>query len=232
LTIGRFQWLKEQLILWDHEIECLKAQQSLDAMMDEIRILFQTDQGREAMHFKTILDDRYHSSCVAGYCELHLLQIFLDNAILAHYTMTVPRKLGDKFVTPQSTILVVDDKSVNTTYFYPRDRAISIKQNICIIPEPMLHTIRELDLEITPLRDTATSLGKNIFLICSGDNYIIQYRYRNMSMIDNEAQDKTHDTFIDRTQERPEGCIILENAYKINVTFKHQPNPIFNNITY
>jgi hypothetical protein len=33
-----------------------------------------------------------------------------------------------------------------------------------------------------------------------------------MSMIDNEAQDKTHDAFIDRTQERPEGCIILENA--------------------
>jgi hypothetical protein len=51
-------------------------------------------------------------------------------------------------------------------------------------------------------------------------------------MIDNEAQDKTHDTFIDRTQERPEGCITLENAYKINVTFRHQPNPILNNTTY
>jgi hypothetical protein len=104
LVIVRFQWLKEQLILQDHEIECLKDQQSLDAMMDEIRILFQTGQGREAMHFKTILDDRYHSSCVAGYYELHLLQIFLDNAVLAHYTMTVPRKLVDKFVTPQSTL--------------------------------------------------------------------------------------------------------------------------------
>jgi hypothetical protein len=53
-----------------------------------------------------------------------------------------------------------------------------------------------------------------------------------MSMIDNEAQDKTHDTSIDRTQERPKGCIILENAYKINVTFRHQPNPIFNITTY
>jgi hypothetical protein len=201
LTIGRFQWLKEQLILQDHEIECLKDQQSLDAMMDEIRILFQTGQGRETMHFKTILDDRYHSSCVDGYCELHLLQIFLDNAVSAHYTMTVPRKLGDKFVTPQSTLLVVDDKSINTTYFYPRDRAIPVTQNIYIIPEPMLHTIHELDLVITPLRDTATSLGKNIFLVCSGDNHTIQYWYRNMSMIDNEAQDKTHDTFIDSTQE-------------------------------
>jgi hypothetical protein len=174
LTIGRFQWLKEQLILQDHEIECLKVQQSLDAMMDEIRILFQTDQGREAMHFKSILEDRYHSSCVAGYCELHLLQIFLDNAILAHYTMTVPRKLGDKFVTPQSTLLVVDDKSINTTYFYPRDRAIPVTQNIYIIPEPMLHTIHELDLVITPLRDRATSLGNNVFLVCSSDNHTIQ----------------------------------------------------------
>jgi hypothetical protein len=53
-----------------------------------------------------------------------------------------------------------------------------------------------------------------------------------MSMIDNEAQDKTHDAFMDRTQERPERCIILENAYKINVTFRHQPNPIFNSTTY
>jgi hypothetical protein len=104
LAIGRFQWLKEQLILQEHEIECLKAQQSLDAIMDEIRILFQTGQGREAMHFKTILDDRYHSSCVDGYCELHLLQIFLDNAVSAHYTTTVPRKLGDKFAIPQSTL--------------------------------------------------------------------------------------------------------------------------------
>jgi hypothetical protein len=183
-------------------------------MMDEIRILFQTGQGRETTHFKTILDDTYHSSCVDGYCELHLLQIFLDNTVSAHYTTTVPRKLGDKFVIPQSTLLVVDNKSVNTTYFYPRDRAIPITQNIYIIPEPMLHTIHELDLVIIPLRDTATSLGSNIFLVCSGDNYIIQYQYRNMSTIDNEAQDKTHDTFIDRTQERPEGCIILENAYK------------------
>jgi hypothetical protein len=60
LAIGRFRWLKEQLILQEHEIECLKAQQSLDTMMDEIRILFQTGQGRETMHFKTILDNRYH----------------------------------------------------------------------------------------------------------------------------------------------------------------------------
>jgi hypothetical protein len=73
LAVGRFQWLKEQLILEEHEIECLKVQQSLDTMIDEIRILFQTGQGRETTHFKTILDDRYHSSCVGGYCELHLL---------------------------------------------------------------------------------------------------------------------------------------------------------------
>jgi hypothetical protein len=53
-----------------------------------------------------------------------------------------------------------------------------------------------------------------------------------MSMIDNEAQDKTHDTLVDSTQEKPEGCIILENAYKINVTFRQQPNPIFNSTTY
>jgi hypothetical protein len=53
-----------------------------------------------------------------------------------------------------------------------------------------------------------------------------------MSMIDNQAQDKTHDTCIDRTQERPEGYIILENAYKINVTFRHQPNPIFTSTIY
>jgi hypothetical protein len=53
-----------------------------------------------------------------------------------------------------------------------------------------------------------------------------------MSMINNEAQDKTHDTFVDRIQERPEGCIILENAYEINVTFRHHPNPIFNSNTY
>jgi hypothetical protein len=44
-----------------------------------------------------------------------------------------------------------------------------------------------------------------------------------MSMIANEAQDKTYNTFIDRTYERPKGCIILENAYKINVTFRPQP---------
>jgi hypothetical protein len=144
-------------------------------MMDEIRILFQTGQGRETMHFKTVLDDRYHSSCADGYCKVHLLQIFLDNAVSAHFTMTVPRKLRDKFVTPQSTLLVVDDKSVNTTYFYPRDRAIPITQNIYITPEPMLHTIHELGLVITPLRDTATSLGNNIFLVCSGDNHTIQY---------------------------------------------------------
>jgi hypothetical protein len=96
----------------------------------------------------------------------------------------------------------------------------------------MLHTVHELDLVITPLRDTATSLGNNIFLVCSGDNHTIQYWYRNISFNtkdnDTEAQDKTYDTFVDRTQERPEGCIILENAYKINVTFRHQPNPIFN----
>jgi hypothetical protein len=98
LAAGRFQWLEEELILQEHEIEFLKAQQSLDAMIDEIRILFQTGQGRETTCFKTILDDRYHSSCVDGYCELHLLQIFLDNAVKAHYTTTVPRKLGDKFV--------------------------------------------------------------------------------------------------------------------------------------
>jgi hypothetical protein len=104
--------------------------------------------------------------------------------------MTVPRKLGDKFVIPESTLLIVDNKSINTTYFYARDRAISITQNIYIIPELMLHTIHELDLVITPLRDTATSLGNNIFLICSGDNHTIQYWYRNMSMIDNEAQAK------------------------------------------
>jgi hypothetical protein len=122
----------------------------------------------------------------------------------------------------------VDDKSINTTYFHPRDRAIPITQSIYIIPEPMLPTIHELDLLIIPLRDTATSLGNNIFLVCSGDNHTIQYWYRNMSIIDNEAQGKTYDTFVDRTQERPEGCIILENAYKINVTFRHQPNPIFN----
>jgi hypothetical protein len=197
-------------------------------MMDEIRILFQTGQGRETMHFKTILDDRYHSSCVDGYCELHLLQIFLDNAVSVHYTTTGPRKLGDKFSISRSTLLVVDNKSMNTTYFYPRDRAIPITQNIYIIPEPMLHTIHELDLVITLLRDTATSLDNSIILVCLCDNHTIQYWYRNMSMIDNEAQDKTHDTFIDRTQERPEGCIILENAYKFNVTFRHQPNPIFN----
>jgi hypothetical protein len=124
------------------------------------------------------------------------------------------------------------DKSINTTCFYLRDRAISITQNIYILPEPMLHTTYGLELVITPLRNTATSLGNNIFLVCSGDNHTIQYWYRNMSMIDNEAQDKTHDTFIGRTQERPEGCIILENSYKINVTFRHQPNPIFNSTTY
>jgi hypothetical protein len=92
--------LKEQLILQEHEIDCLKAQQSLDAMMDEIRILFQTGQGSETTHFKTILDDRYHSSCVDGYCELHFLHISLDDAVSALYTTTVPRKLGDKFVIP------------------------------------------------------------------------------------------------------------------------------------
>jgi cobalamin biosynthesis Co2+ chelatase CbiK len=91
----------------------------------------------------------------------------------------------------------VDDKSINTTYFYLRDRAISITQNIYIISEPILHTIHELDLVITPLRDIATSLRNNIVLVCSGDNHTIQYCYRNMPMIDNEAQDKTHDTFID-----------------------------------
>jgi hypothetical protein len=122
LAAGRFQWLKDQLTLQEHKIECLKAQQSLDAMMDEVRILLQTGQRRETTHFKTILYDRYHSSCIDGYCELHLLQIFLDNAVKTHYRMTDPRKLGDKFVTPRPTLLVVDDKSINTTYFYPRDR--------------------------------------------------------------------------------------------------------------
>jgi hypothetical protein len=124
------------------------------------------------------------------------------------------------------------DKSINTTCFYLRDRAISITQNIYILPEPMLHTTYGLELVITPLRNTATSLGNNIFLVCSGDNHTIQYWYRNMSIIDNEAQDKTHNTFVGRTQERPEGCSILENTYKINVTFRHQPNPIFNSTTY
>jgi hypothetical protein len=33
-------------------------------------------------------------------------------------------------------------------------------------------------------------------------------------MIDNEAQDKIHNTFVDRTQERLEGCIILEMHIK------------------
>jgi hypothetical protein len=69
----------------------------------------------------------------------------------------------------------------------------------------MLHSIHELGLVITPLRDIATSLGKNILSICSGDNHTLQYWYRNMSIIDNEAQDKTCDTFVDSTQERPEG---------------------------
>jgi glycyl-tRNA synthetase (class II) len=53
--VGRFQWLKEQLILQEHEIECLKVQQSLDSM-NEMRILFHTGQGRKTIRLQNYIE--------------------------------------------------------------------------------------------------------------------------------------------------------------------------------
>jgi hypothetical protein len=67
--------------------------------MNDLHNLVITDQGREAPTFKIIMDDKYDSECFIGICTTHLLQIFLNNAKTDHFTTTVPRKLGNTYVT-------------------------------------------------------------------------------------------------------------------------------------
>jgi hypothetical protein len=98
-TLEMFQKMYAETLKNAHAIQCLQAEQTLDTVMNDLHTLFITGQGQETPTFKTTMDDRYHSGCSSGICTIHLLQIFLDNAKTPHFTITIPRKLGDTYVT-------------------------------------------------------------------------------------------------------------------------------------
>jgi hypothetical protein len=108
-NLDMFQKMYAETLKNAHVIQCLLAEQTLDTMMNDLHTLFITGQGHETPTFKTIMDDRYHSECSSGICTIHLLQIFLDNAKTAHFTIAIPRKLGDTYVTSRTQLLYIND---------------------------------------------------------------------------------------------------------------------------
>jgi hypothetical protein len=97
-NLQMFQKMYAEILKNAHAIQYLQAEENLDTVMNDFCTLFIIGQGRETPTFKTIMDDSYHSECCRGICSIHL-QIFLDNAKTTHFTTTIPRKLGDTFVT-------------------------------------------------------------------------------------------------------------------------------------
>jgi hypothetical protein len=104
-NIEMFQKMYAETLKNAHAIQCLQAEQTLDTMMNDLHTLFITGQGWETPTFKTIMEDRYYSECSSGICTILLLQIFLDNAKTIHFTTTIPRKLGDTYVTSCTQLL-------------------------------------------------------------------------------------------------------------------------------
>jgi hypothetical protein len=153
-----------------HAIQCLQAEQTLDTMMNDLHTLFITGQGWETPTFKTIMDDRYHSECSSGICTIHLLQIFLDNVKTAHFTTTIPRKLGNTYVTSHTQLLYINDTK---TFYCPQDRMIPITQGLYVLTEPLKHELNELELIPMSLADPVQALGHNNFVVCSPDSMTV-----------------------------------------------------------
>jgi hypothetical protein len=183
--------------------------------MNDLCTIFITDQGQETPTFKTIMDNRYHSDCSRGICTIHL-QIFLDNAKTTHSSTTIPRKLGDTYVTSCTQLLYINDTKA---FYYPRDRMIPVTQGFYVLTEPLKHELNELELIPTRLVDTVLALGHNNFVVCSADNMTIEVFFKNWNfstwgLIGFDSSKLRLD----------DGCYLILGPYKVNVTFTHMLN--------
>ena len=63
-----------------------------------IRFLFYSRTRKKDPDFQTLLDNEKGSYYTEGICEIHLIQIFLDNAYPGYHTNTILQKLGNEFI--------------------------------------------------------------------------------------------------------------------------------------
>lgn len=71
----------------------------------ELQTLFSTGLGRRTEEFQAILNPEFENYCSDGLCQLHLLQIFLDNSIPAYRARAYPQPWEERtelnLMTPQ-----------------------------------------------------------------------------------------------------------------------------------
>ena len=65
-----------------------------------IRFPFYSRTRKKDPDFQTLLDNEKGSYYTEGICEIHLIQIFLDNAYPGYCTKAIPQKLGNEFIIP------------------------------------------------------------------------------------------------------------------------------------
>ena len=88
-----------------------------------------TGLGRRTPDFQ-MLDNEKESHCAEGICEIHLIQVFLDNAYPGYHTKAIPQKLGNKFIISVDHFLC----SVNTTLYIPLEDTIKLGANTYVFP--------------------------------------------------------------------------------------------------
>jgi hypothetical protein len=227
-NLETFQKMYTETLKNAQAIQCLHTAQTLDTAMNDLHTLFITGQGWETRTLKTIMDNRYHSECSSGICIIYLLQIFLNNAKTAHFTTTIPRKLGDIYVTSHTQLLYISDTKA---FYYPQDRMIPITQGLYVLTEPLKHELNECfmmnELIPTRLADTVQALGHNNFVVCSADNMTVEVFFKNWNFSNWGL------IGFDSSKRRlNDGCYLIRGLYKLNVTFTHTLNRYFNTISY
>lgn len=163
------------------ELQCWQYQTHMQEAVRELDYLFTMGLGRRTQEYQTLLDPAKESSCIDGICELHLLQIFIDNSYAAYHTKAIPQKWHaekldptdkHRFVIPIGRYLWTNTTK-NDPVYIPIDDTIQLTANVYVYTHIPTDQIEETELVETSLTDQVTNTGDYTFIICTKTNAII-----------------------------------------------------------
>ena len=87
---GKIDYLQKAVAENHNSIMCLQHKYAIVGMTKELDTLFASGYGRRTPEFQTIIDPTKTSTCDEGQCQVHVIQVFLDNVFNEYHSKPVP----------------------------------------------------------------------------------------------------------------------------------------------
>ncbi|XP_052590726.1 uncharacterized protein LOC128119759 isoform X1 [Peromyscus californicus insignis] len=153
---------------------CQMYRTQVSNMNNELNSLFSTGLGRRTREYQSILNPEYESSCTDGLCNIHLVQIFLQNSFSAYHSKAIPQLYTERTGVSEwnhQYLVPIDHylwTNMNDTPVYiPLEDSISLGANTYVYPHLPESTLETSQLAVTTITQSLEDTGDYTFLICA-----------------------------------------------------------------